>query len=340
MAMPARPPQSHQKGAGDDFSWMSAFGFGFLHSQPAAHDGAAVPTPGIRTGYTLHHTARGQPYYVKESTGEVAGSSSGDEEAMNEWVMEKKSVLIRGKELEKEYGLGIWLYFDFARFILLMNFFLFAFALVNWIPFMLSSEAKNVSGLELFFVANYPADLRVVWIVTSVFVIITSFLFGPLYVKRITKIFIRKKTEDREDFFEGTEHDIIKENQHVRFNNRFWRIVFGYILFSLLLVIQAVVTWLVFNALGQEGDAGSIVTSMMVAILNIAWKRVCVFLTKFEKHKTWTLYRKHNTVKFILFRLLNIFVLYLIKLGINTSASEQNCILEIMARYAFTDPIS
>jgi len=49
---------------------------------------------------------------------------------------------------------------------------------------------------------------------------------------------------------------------------------------------------------------------MFMTMVNMAWKRVCVWLTRIERHVTWTKFRQHNTLKFFLFKMLNVLAMY------------------------------
>jgi len=40
------------------------------------------------------------------------------------------------------------------------------------------------------------------------------------------------------------------------------------------------------------------------------WQRICVVLTRMERHRTWSTFRSHNTLKFFLFKMLNVLIMY------------------------------
>jgi len=53
----------------------------------------------------------------------------------------------------------------------------------------------------------------------------------------------------------------------------------------------------------------SLAISIVIAFVNFLWKKACTRLTNFEKHRTWSGYRTHNTIKLLFFKLINVFVM-------------------------------
>lgn len=57
----------------------------------------------------------------------------------------------------------------------------------------------------------------------------------------------------------------------------------------------------------------SMIITVSISVLNAVFKSFALSLSKFEKHKTWTSFRKHNTFKIVLFKIGNVFVVGLSK---------------------------
>lgn len=45
--------------------------------------------------------------------------------------------------------------------------------------------------------------------------------------------------------------------------------------------------------------------------MNVVWKQICVFLTQFEQHYTYSRFLNHHTVKFFVWRILNVCIMFL-----------------------------
>eukprot|EP00163_Fabomonas_tropica_P017762 TRINITY_DN3150_c0_g2_i10.p1 TRINITY_DN3150_c0_g2~~TRINITY_DN3150_c0_g2_i10.p1 ORF type:complete len:209 (-),score=40.93 TRINITY_DN3150_c0_g2_i10:423-1049(-) len=65
------------------------------------------------------------------------------------------------------------------------------------------------------------------------------------------------------------------------------------------------------------------------------WKQVCTRLTRFECHRTWSSFRKHNTIKFFAFKICNVLVLYVAK-RLATEVDREKCVTtEIGQQFLF-----
>jgi hypothetical protein len=52
----------------------------------------------------------------------------------------------------------------------------------------------------------------------------------------------------------------------------------------------------------------NMIITVAISVINAVFKSFALTLSKFEKHKTWTSFRKHNTFKIVLFKIGNVFV--------------------------------
>ncbi|KAH3766386.1 hypothetical protein Pelo_1771 [Pelomyxa schiedti] len=86
-------------------------------------------------------------------------------------------------EIAERYGVGVYLYFDFLRFVMILNFIVSVLVLCNWVPQVAMYDIDTVAdNLEALFVSGYPPTLLIVWQVTSGVACGTVALFGFLYV--------------------------------------------------------------------------------------------------------------------------------------------------------------
>lgn len=178
------------------------------------------------------------------------------------------------------------------------------------------------------------------WKWINVVCIIMWFIFGPLYsfkIQRYFKLLSRnpqlinnrffKKREQSADSTDIVEvhleeyidaEDYIKVNERVTPVERRYRILASYIIFVLVLGVSSVATFVLVAASTsqpvQHLDSRSILLSAIIAMfmtmVNMMWQRICVWLTRLERHATWTQFRQHNTLKFFLFKMLNVLAMY------------------------------
>lgn len=112
--------------------------------------------------------------------------------------------------------------------------------------------------------------------------------------------------------------DFIKANEHITHQGRICRIVMGYIIFVVVLGLSTIATFFLVavstSRVIEELDTSSVLVSAIIAVfmtmVNMVWKRICVWLTHLECHATWTKFRQHNTLKFFLFKMLNVLTMY------------------------------
>lgn len=175
-----------------------------------------------------------------------------------------------------------------------------------------------------FYNRDYWANSKSQWLLINIIAIICWFLFGPIYSIRIRRYFKKRKQEVGVDIGEiNFDHyidaeDYIKANEHITHQERIYRIVTGYIIFVIVLGVSSIITFFfVLTSTSKQVqalDTSSVLVSAIIAVfmtmVNMVWKKVCVWLTHMEGHATWTKFRQHNTLKFFLFKMLNVLTMY------------------------------
>jgi hypothetical protein len=284
--------------------------------QPGA--GALVEPPPVPEGMEVRISKHGTPYFAP------IAADMDDEVAQNEHVRANMSVFAGKDDIIQRYGIGIWLYFDFIKFLALMNLIMFGIGLINWVPHMLERRSPLDPGeevpleetdLDFLFASSYRRSMSRYYFPTTALGIVFGFCIGPLYYLRVRRFYAaRAEVEHKRDEFAGTDVDIIRANVHYSPSQRSRRVLGSYLLFALSLAISGSFTFLITKAFsGSSASLTSFLASLVVSLSNYAWKRVCVRLTEAERHATWSRFRKHATVKFFGFKMLNMLVLYVAK---------------------------
>ncbi|KAL9654269.1 hypothetical protein ABK040_010301 [Willaertia magna] len=284
----------------------------------------------VPDGFKVLLTKRGHPYIIQEDKGVDSM------EIRNEHNEARLPITAKWSKLENEYGLGIKLYFDFARMVIVVNTILFIIQLMNIVPHIIVDLDIIRSGLTLssdlinqLYTSSYSPEMYWIWIATNSVCIIISLAFGPVYWLIVKQYYSKRDLYDIEEDILDKDMDNIKGNENISSFEKFCRFLFSYFLFFLFMVIAFAITvgFTILqnvNALYEMADSTfttnnsiltgiSIAISAIVGIMNYIWKLFSVKLTNFERHQTWSGYRKHNTFKFLFFKLFSVFVMGLTK---------------------------
>ena len=134
--------------------------------------------------FTVIHNSRGEAI-IKHDDTEL------DDEAENEHKKKKYSMNLSDNDVEKYFGIGIRLYFNFLKFLIKGNFALFLVSLFIVIPHIntsISLNLKNVAGeksniLDYLFISTLQEKDKPYWITFMVLTQIIAFLFAPLRLR-------------------------------------------------------------------------------------------------------------------------------------------------------------
>ncbi|KAG2386685.1 hypothetical protein C9374_002429 [Naegleria lovaniensis] len=306
-----------------------------LHSNqpppPSIHDWS-------QQGYKLQITAKGHPFLVKDTY-----------DKSKQQVKEKKiRVWARWSAMEDAYGLGVKLYFDFARIMIVLNALLFFIQFLNIAAHIAvdlqdirNSLALDLSIFDQLYSSSYSKNLYWVWISTNALCIFISLAIGPIYWWIVHTYYEKRDLYDCEENILDEESNKIKENQKTKLIDHIARMILSYFVFFIFMMVAFVVTMGFtilqnVNAMYQLADstfsentniltAISIAISVVISVMSFIWKKICVYLTNFERHKTWSAYRKHNTFKFLFFKLFSVFVM-----GFTKGFFATPCVIKIM----------
>lgn len=325
------------------------------------------PAEKVPEGFEVKYTARGQPYLAPVAAPRAPGAPPPDPNAGGEEMPDslkgkgaegQKSAAelaeAAGKEHERrelplncsmidmarEYGLGIFLYFDFVKFLGWSNMALFIICLSNivghWYADPLDGSSVPITSIwEYFYISSYGPETWLIWRWTIFLCVIANFLTGPAYLFHVKHYFVILSRVDTEDKFAGVE-DTIDANKGVSVTKHTIRLTLSYVIFAAAMTFSI---WLNVRliSLGQtlEGQSAlSLANSTFIIIMNALWKKSCVWLTQFELHWTWSSFRAHNTLKFFAFKIINVASLFFIKAVVITeslSTDATRCTLTAIA---------
>lgn len=268
--------------------------------------------PVIPEGYHLEFTAKGIPWMKKNDD-----NKNEDEDAANEHVVERLPLSVSMDEIEKRYGMGIRLYFDFLKFIMISNAFLTVIAFAHWITYLAQRPTSVEITLSDLWVSSYPSSLRNTWLGLNILGIIFWFLFGPIYFMYIKLRLQKLATPDHDNpyAFSGMGLDDIKDNIRYTSTQRFTRRIGVYSFSLLLLCISGGITFGIQYSINTVSGSSklwiSFVVTGAVIIVNLVFVQIAGRLTAFEKHRTWSQYRKHEGFKILTFRIVNVIAMYI-----------------------------
>jgi len=269
----------------------------------------------VPPGYELAFTPKGIPFLKKTEE---------DDEAANEYAKENLSIFISLEDIEKRFGVGTRLFFTFLIFVMIINLVLFFFAAIQWFTYL---SKKTTSGLQSndLFVSAYSTSEYKLWQTMNALSVIFWFVFGPCYYFWVKRKLVTAQLDDYDSpwAFSGFGLDDIKENLHYSSTERFLRRGFSYFLFIFFLAVSGGIIFVVQFEGGYSVNTFAplnFVITGVVTITNLIFQNIAGKLTQFEKHSTWSSFRRHHVLKAFCFKIINICILYLaISLAIDKS---------------------
>eukprot|EP00960_Hanusia_phi_P065676 766178-Hanusia_phi.AAC.2 len=290
-----------------------------------------------RNVQVLKYNQNGNPYIAFQDTQANLAS--------NEHVKKQVSFFCSRDELEESYGKPVIQYFNFLNFVIVSNVILFAFSLIGFIPHVKNASPKlsdsgfgflntsTISSLDLLFLSTFQPSTDGAWVSMMVLVTIFMFLIGPMYFYTST-LFFRDYVKNAEASTSADDDKISYDGleKEVSFGFK-QRMIISYAVFVLmcacpLAIMYAVLFQMLYRTIPDQYNSGlksvgafkegvqlavSLITSAIVPISNLIFDSIVRFLTDLEKHPTWSSYRRHRLLKIVLFRLVNVYGLFIFR---------------------------
>lgn len=292
--------------------------------------------------FTVSHNNRGEAI--------IKYDAELDDEAENEHKKQRFNMNLSDDDVEKYFGIGIRLYFNFLKFLIKGNFALFLVSLLIVIPHIntsISLNLKNVAGeksniLDYLFISTLQEKDKPYWITFMVLTQIIAFLFAPLYSLKTKKFFKDKNINDDDDI--QIESDIIEENKQYTQSRKLRKIISLSIFLASLAIPISITYFMLVNVAPKAYEinlfnkfkyvqyiqlALAAACSGIVSIFNLLWKKTCLKLTNFEKHDTYTNFRRFNLFKLVIFKVASLFSLYTIRYMVDQY--RNSCMVYAMA---------
>jgi Calcium-activated chloride channel len=286
-----------------------------------------------------------QAHYTGEDAGLPPPKDIEDEEAAREHRgLAEVSLCASAQELILITGRGIIAYFGFISFMVKLNLLLSLIALISLIPHFADASAGDVDSSfpDVLYLSSYAAKNYGAWVASSVLSILVIVLTGPVYrylLKR--QLTARERGADNyiEDPFEGqysvdTQECVDKidyDGSPPSYNNRVFRRTVSILIFISVLVLQGVINYYLQQSLRDSSSAtAAVVISGVIMALNVTWRYLCKYLSRFELHLYRSELRRWDVVKLFLFKISNVMALYIAKHR-EIADNTNECALRIMA---------
>lgn len=216
--------------------------------------------------------------------------------------------------MKTDYGVGIYLYFQWVWYLVMFNAVLCVPAIVTQIAGASEGlDTNTYPGLGSLFLGAFPASVRTLWYAMTSIGAVLGLASPWVYRWYQGRIESAWKGADRvEELTEG--EDIIEENRDVTSSERRRRRTVTVLSFLAILVVQGILTYYLQLALvNASGATVGQVLSATLAILNMVWKKVSKFMTKYEKHRTMREYTEWDTSKVFVLKIGSVLALYITK---------------------------
>jgi len=275
----------------------------------------------VPKGYSVRHTRNGYAFLVQDRTDSRA--SDADLEAAYEHRLAHVTFSASREELGDIYGVGIYIFFDFLRYLVFANLALFILAMAQFLAHLILDgvSVPAPDAWHWMYVVNYSSLSMNIWRYTNVVAVFCWFLFGPFYSARVTKYYVQNQIDDMDDGFIAD--DIILANE--KYSHRWLRMIVSYLVFVVCLLVSVVITFYAVQA-QYESDFNSLLTSGIVAalvsLLNLTYNFFAVYMTKFERHMSWSSFRAHSTFKYFAFKIALTIVMYVWRYVIAKKADD------------------
>ncbi len=217
-------------------------------------------------------------------------------------------------EVKTDYGNGIYIYFKYLWYLFLFNVVLSVPALITFIGAAASGlDDSTYSGLGLLVIASFPSEVKGLWYAMTSIGALLALASPFVYRWYQARIEAAWRGADRiEETVEG--EDIIEENRDATSGERRTRRTVSMLVFTVILVGQGILTYYLQLALVSAGSAVvALALSGMLAILNMVWKKISKFLTKYETHRTKREYTEWDTSKVFILKIGSVLSLYVTK---------------------------
>mmetsp|Transcript_1643 Transcript_1643/g.2367 ORF Transcript_1643/g.2367 Transcript_1643/m.2367 type:complete len:453 (+) Transcript_1643:319-1677(+) len=264
----------------------------------------------------------------------------------------------------RRLGKGVMWYFKFGRFMILYNLLLTCIAAISWFTSLgVGPRFEETSFLfpGTFYISTYASATYPVYVFSVTLMLICCFALGPAYRYYVLwyeelQVVLRNKAaadggdvnwvEDEYEGQYGNEHfefvneeaiDKIEYDFQMKTRYSPLGVLLSATLMLVILCVSGVITFYLQRASRQVGGnaLASFFIAAFIAIIGFTWEYLCNTLTKLEYWAYWSDYFKSTCVKVLLFKILNIFTVFLVK-RIEFQEDESNtCQLEELATQFF-----
>ncbi|PRP79790.1 hypothetical protein PROFUN_12544 [Planoprotostelium fungivorum] len=270
-------------------------------------------------GLVVQWTQFGEPYLASQNLETEEFLAAANEHNHKTIAMNSSN-----RQIGEHYGNAVYVYFDFLKYIIVVNVILAMIGGVNlgahfyYDGFALPDgfHFSTVSVLwQNFIISSFSSQIRQWWLWSTIGALGFYLLVGPIHILRVIQTYSRQNKIDSTGM---AGDDVIQANQHVTFKQRVIRRVVSWLLMVLLLGITGGITLLVvvLNANTADPDGtpwALLLISVFYAAVHQLWRRFSLILTRFERHSTWTSYRRHSYIKFFILEMANIILLYALR---------------------------
>jgi hypothetical protein len=214
--------------------------------------------------------------------------------------------------------------------LLVLNAILAVFPFIGFLVHLgLDAQVSSfVDFVNLFFASNYSPKLYFPWIGLNSANYLLAGGFPVVYWFLVRWTYSRRGILDLEENLGDplSRDETIVENLSISSRSRAFRILASYLIFASMVAASGLVSS-AFTTLDTLIDEqyqvavtfwGSLAVSFAISVLatftGSVWQKLCYTLTNFERHNTWTSWRKHNLFKYVVFKLVLIYVIVNIRI--------------------------
>ena len=245
-------------------------------------------------------------------------------------------------EVKDIFGTGVSCYFKFIYFVVVVDVLLFALQAIHFFTYVAKEDpgfnnrpdTGNIRGrswYDDFFITLYSNDEKSMWYALEIIGLVVSFLSAPAYWLYIRLSMPSNIDTFRDRLIRYTDTGFVDVSHFYRSRrDRLGRRLLSVLIFAAFILVQVFASWYITKEQGAANFGVAFAIAIVVAVLNTLYGYAAWYLTEFEKWQSFTVWKRAQSMKLMLFKLGNIVTVYAAK--DYSSYKHTSCVYDVIGQ--------